>query len=190
MDNDITPYAQDLVHHKARQLIGKAGYKAADLDDIKQDLLVDLLERLPKFDPAKASYNTFVAHVVDKKICNLLRDRKAHARDHRREEFSLNDEIRDDNVQQRSAMIDCDMGNRRMGIAARPDEERTQLQMDIHAVLEKLPEELRQAAQLLQNHNVAEVARILKVPRRTFRDKYLAKLQKAFAAHGMEGYLA
>ena len=86
-------YALKLIHHKALQLVGKAGYTQNDLADIRQDLIATLLKRLPKFDPAKATYNTFVARVVERKICNLLRDRQAEMRDHRREECSLNDQV-------------------------------------------------------------------------------------------------
>ena len=42
-------YALEVVHHKARKLVGTAGFREDDVEDIKQDLIVDLLERLPKY---------------------------------------------------------------------------------------------------------------------------------------------
>ena len=89
----LTKYTMTLVHCKARQLVGKAGYTQDDIKDIEQDLIRDLLERLPKFDPAKATLNTFAVRVVEGKISKLLRDRQAEMRDHRREAFSMNEEI-------------------------------------------------------------------------------------------------
>jgi len=123
---ELTDYALELVHHKAWQLVGKAGYTQDDVDDIKQDLIVDLLERLPQFDPAKATYNTFVARLVERKISNLLRDRQAEMRDHRREVCSLNEEIDtgEDEPVQRLTTISQDDQDIRTGKYARPAEER------------------------------------------------------------------
>jgi len=188
---ELTDYALELVHHKAWQLVGKAGYTQDDVDDIKQDMIVDLLERLPKFDPAKATYNTFVARLVERKICNLLRDRQAEMRDHRREVCSLNEEIDtgEDEPVQRLTTISQDEQDIRTGKYARPAEERAHLQLDMDSVLDGLPPELRQVAEMLQTKSVSEVARELGIPRRTFREKHLMQLRDVFAAKGMGDYL-
>lgn len=183
---ELTTYALNLVHHKARRLIGKAGFRLSDLNDIKQDLIVDLLERLPKFDPAKATYNTFVSRVVERKICNMLRDRQAEVRDHRREVCSLNDEIDtgEDEPKQRLAAISQDDLDHRAG---RPtDEQRAHLHLDIQMVLSELPPPLRRAAKLLQILSVAQVARKMGIPHSTFYDTYLTRLREAFTAKGLE----
>ena len=52
----LTDYAMKNVHHKARKLIGQLGFTESDQPDIEHDLIVDLLARLPKFDPSKAAY--------------------------------------------------------------------------------------------------------------------------------------
>ena len=188
---ELTDYALELVHHKAWQLVGKAGYTQDDVDDIKQDLIVDLLERLPQFDPAKATYNTFVARLVERKISNLLRDRQAEMRDHRREVCSLNEEIDtgEDEPVQRLTTISQDEQDIRTGKYARPAEERAHLQLDMDSVLDGLTPELRQVAEMLQTKSVSQVARELGIPRRTFREKHLAQLREVFAAKGMDDYL-
>ena len=188
---ELSDYALELVHHKAWQLVGKAGYTQDDVDDIKQDLIVDLLERLPKFDPAKATYNTFVARLVERKISNLLRDRQAEMRDHRREVCSLNEEIDtgEDEPVQRLTTISQDEQDIRTGKYARPAEERAHLQLDMDSVLDGLTPELRQVAEMLQTKSVSQVARELGIPRRTFREKHLAQLREVFAAKGMDDYL-
>jgi len=188
---ELTYYALELVHHKARQLVGKAGYTQDDVDDIKQDLIVDLLERLPQFDPAKATYNTFVARLVERKISNLLRDRQAEMRDHRREVCSLNEEIDtgEDEPVQRLTTISQDDQDIRTGKYARPAEERAHLQLDMDSVLDGLTPELRQVAEMLQTKSVSQVARELGIPRRTFREKHLTQLREVFAAKGMDDYL-
>lgn len=188
---ELNDYALELVHHKARQLVGKAGYTQDDVDDIKQDLIVDLLERLPQFDPAKATYNTFVARLVERKISNLLRDRKAQMRDHRREVCSLNDGIKacENEPVQRSTTISQDEHDIRTGKYQRPAEEREHLRMDMDALLADLPDELQRAARLLQSHSLTQAARAMGVSRDKFYDNYLPRLREAFAAKGMADYL-
>jgi len=51
----LDEYAFRLVACKARQLIGQYGFTEDDQPDIRQDLLADLLHRLPSFDSSRAS---------------------------------------------------------------------------------------------------------------------------------------
>ena len=177
----LPPYLTALIECKARQLVGKAGYTPDDLKDIEQDLIRDLLERLPKFDPAKASINTFADRVVGRRICNLLRDRQADMRDYRREAFSLNAEIdTDEGSTERHEFISQDEVDLRTGRYDRTEVERACRQMDLAAVLDGLTPELRRVAEMLMTQSVAEVARELGIARGTFRDRYLARLREAF----------
>ena len=188
---ELNEYARTCIHHKARQLVGQAGYTEDDVEDIEQDLTLDLLERLPKFDPAKATFNTFVAQVVARKCCNLVRYRQAEMRDHRREECSLNDEIDDGEGGQveHVATISQDEHDLRIGKYNRPAEERTDLQLDIAAALDDLPADLRQVAEMLPTMSIAQVARELGIPYSTFYDSHLARLRKAFEKRGLGDYL-
>jgi len=188
---ELSDYARKCIHHKARQLVGKAGYTRNDVEDIEHDLALDLLQRLPKFDPAKATQDTFVARLVDRKISKLLRHRQMEMRDYRREECSLNDEIDigEDEPVQRIATISQDEHDLRTGKYARPAEERADLQLDIAAALADLPAELRHVAEMLATMPVAQVARKLGVPRSTFHDTHLTKLREAFEARGLGDYL-
>jgi len=177
----LTPYLTTLVECKARQLIGKAGYLSDDFEDIKQELSRDLLERLPKFDPAKASINTFADRVAGHKMKSLMRDRQAAMRDWRREAFSLNEEIEtDEGETARHEFISQDEADLNTGRYDRPEVERACRQMDVAAVLDGLPPELRRVAEMLMTQSVAEVARELGIPRGTFRDRYLERLREAF----------
>ncbi len=188
---ELTEYAIETINHKARQLVGKAGYTRNDVEDIKQDLIADLLERLPKFDPAKATYNTFVARVIERKISNLLRDRRAEVRDHRREVCSLNEEIDtgEDEFKQRVTTISQDDQELRLGRYRQRAEERNDLKLDIQQVLAGLPVDLRRAAELLQAHSVAQAAREMGVPHATFYDNYVKRLREIFAAEGLTEHL-
>jgi len=187
---ELTEYTTTLIQCKARQLVGKAGYTRDHIEDIEQDLIRDLLERLPKFDPAKATINTFADRVVCRRICNLLRHRQTEMRDHRREAFSMDDEIEtEEGPMERHETIGQDEVDLRTGRYNRPAADRAHLQMDMNAVLIGLSPELRQIADMLRTQSVAEVARSLGIPRSTFRDNYLAQLREAFAASRLDDYL-
>jgi RNA polymerase sigma-70 factor (ECF subfamily) len=186
----LTPYLTALIEVKARQLVGKTGYTQDDIKDIEQDLTQDLLERLPNFDPAKATLNTFADRVVGRRICNLMRDRQADMRDWRREAFSLDEEIEtDEGSTARHEFFSQDKVDLRKEPGDRRRLERENLQMDMSAVLEGLTPELRRVAEMLMTQSVAEVACELGIARSTFRDRYLAQLREVFAANRLNEYL-
>lgn len=186
----LTPYLTALIEVKARQLVGKTGFTQDDIKDIEQDLTQDLLERLPKFDPAKATLNTFADRMVGRRICNLMRDRQADMRDWRREAFSLDEEIEtDEGSTARHEFFSQDKVDLRKEPGDRRRLERENLQMDMSAVLEGLTPELRRVAEMLMTQSVTEVACELGIARSTFRDRYLSQLREVFAANRLNEYL-
>ena len=188
--HELTDYIYKLVECKARQLVGKARFRQDDFADIKQDLFQDLIERLPLFDPAKASLHTFADRIVTRRCCNLLRDRHAGCRDHRLEAFSLDDLVEaEDGPAERHETVSQDEADLRSGRRNQAAEERAHLMMDVNAVVANLPPKLRRAAELLRTESVVEAARIMGVPRRTMREKYVAPLRAIFAEARLDGYL-
>ena len=189
--HELTEYALELVHCRALLLVGKVGYQRDDVNDIKQDLIMDLLEALPTFDPAKAAYNTFVSRVVTRKISNLIRHRKAQARDPRREACSLNDDvdIGEEEMEPLFTTINEDDHDLRRGKYRRTREEREDLRLDIDSAISELPLDLQHVAELLMSMTPAEVARELNMTTTAFNDKYMTRLRQAFAAKGMADHL-
>ncbi|MFO8013369.1 MAG: sigma-70 family RNA polymerase sigma factor, partial [Phycisphaerae bacterium] len=189
---ELNDYARTCIHHKARQLIGKAGYTEEDVEDIEQDLTLDLLDRLPRFDPTKSTRNTFVARCIDHKVSQLLRHRQTEMRDYQREACSLNDEVEvdEEELAERHSTISQDEHDLRIGKYTRPAGERADLQLDVVAVLADLPPELREVAEMLTTMPIAEVARKLGVPRSTLYETHLAQLRETFEAKGLGGYFS
>ncbi len=70
-----------LIRRKARQLIGKYGFTPDDRDDIEQELTLDLLRRLPHFDPARSRLEDFIARRLDNAVARLIEHRRALKRD-------------------------------------------------------------------------------------------------------------
>jgi len=187
---EIGDYAAKLIRCKARQLVGKAGFTWDDVEDLEQEMTLDLLLRLPKFDPDKAAHTTFVARVTERKISKLLRDRKRERRDFRRIARSLNDPIEDGEGEstERAYTIDQDEVDIRMGHRHCSREEEAHLRLDVSLVVSGLPEDLREIAKRLQTETITEAAKSLGIPRSTLYGK-IDRLKLLFENAGLRDWL-
>lgn len=180
-------YIMTLIRCKAQNLIGKAGYLPCDLKDIEQELFMHLITRLPKFDPAKATIETFADRLVERKIADLMRHNRAKIRDYTRRSFSLNEELEnEEGITEIAETISQDEVDLRMGRYNCTMEERMQLQMDIKLVMAGLPPKLLKIAEMLQSQTLSEIARELGIPRSTLCENHLVQLRKIFEEWGME----
>ncbi len=182
-DHDLTAYEYELIHAKAWQLSKARGFSIHDVPDIEQELALELIRRLPMFNPAKARRTTFSSMVVRNRIRNMVRDRKAEMRDLRRKGPSLNQLTHTKEGEEIELIemvsqdeVDIVNGNR----TSRPDEVAA-LRVDVGSVLARLPGHLRQAADLLSRMSVTDAADALGMPRTSFRKQRVRPLQEAFA---------
>ena len=189
----ISDYAENLIQFKARQLVNKAGFTKDDVEDLEQDMRLDLLDRLPKFDPGKAKYNTFVSRIINRKVCNLIRHRTQELRDYRCEDCSLHDVVEfgenGDEEIKRIDTISQDEHDFRWGKNLLSSEDRLDLRLDISLVVSKLPPELQKVAKLLQTMSVTEAAHELGISRTTFYGR-IKKLRQTFDELGIQKYLS
>ena len=189
-NNELSDYAATTIRHKARQLVGKAGYTYDDVDDIEQELRIDLTERLPRFDPNRAAQNTFVARLIDHKISKLIRHRTAGNRDHRRIACSINDTITDtngDSVQRAQSMSQDDM-DERMGKRRRTAQEEIELRIDVSVAMSQLTPDDRRIAARLKNESITEAAKSLGMPRSTIYEAR-NRMRRIFEDAGLREYL-
>ena len=186
----IDEYAVQLIRYKSGQLAGKAGFRVSDRDDLEQELVFDLWRRLPRYDPARARRNTFIARVVEHKIASLIEAQKAAMRDYRRCRRSLNDRTEDADGRslEREETIDQDDYMLRIGARSRPAEELHDLAIDVAALLETLPPELRELCRRLEAETVSEISRATGVPRGTLYES-IRKLRKICEEAGLKEYL-
>lgn len=184
-------YARDVIRHKAWQLIGKYGYTRDDYDDLKQDLMLDLLRRIGKYDPDRAALSTFVSRIVDRKISNLIRHRRQEKRDYRRQVCPLDAQVEDQDGESRGLdeIVSQDAYDDEVGRHDLPEAVRSDLKLDISQALDELPAELLDLAHRLQTKTMAEIARELGVPRSTLYEKGIARLRKIFEDKGLREYL-
>ena len=186
----IDPYAAGLIRFKARQLVGQAGFTASDREDIEQELILDLLRRLPKYDPKRAQRNTFIARVVEHRVATLIEAQKAGIRDYRRCRCSLNECFEDEDGRsvERVDTFDQEDYLLRTGGQSRSSEELSALAIDVAAVLERLPRELRNLCWRLKTETVTEISRDTCVPRGTIYES-IKKLREIFEDAGLKDYL-
>jgi len=187
---DLDRYTSDLIRIKARRLIGNYGFTRDDLEDVVQDITLDVLERLPKYDASRASLRTFIDRITTHKIANIIRDRRRLKRDYSCIAWSLDEEVRTDDghAARRGDGISQDDCEREMGTASRPAIERIDLCMDIARVFNGLPPNLQLIAVLLMETSKSETAEVLGVPRGTFYGRELTQLRAMFKDKGLEKY--
>ncbi|MFO7900006.1 MAG: sigma-70 family RNA polymerase sigma factor [Planctomycetota bacterium] len=188
---EINEYAESVIRVKARQLIGTAGFTSSDVEDIEQELRLELLLSLPKFDPSKASYRTFVTRLVDGKVAKLVRYHLQEMRDYRRKACSLDELVEDADgcVTTWAETIDRDETDIRVDRRGRTRAEDAQLQTDVALVLETLPDDLREVAEcVMESATLAEAAKKLGMPRTTLYGA-LERLRRLFEDAGLGNYL-
>jgi len=140
---EFTPYLLQQTALRASLLQSSFGFAADDWDDLRQDLVLDCLRRLPRFDGSRGSWKGFVRGVVRNHAC-VLASRQIH-----RGQFQ---------PLQDSAALD--------GMAADADDTPSEdirpaleLGLDTERVLAGLPDDLRTIARHLAHMPISAVCR-------------------------------
>ena len=186
----IDDYAVQLIKYKARQLVGRVGFTESDREDLEQEMVLDLLRRLPKFDPKRAGRNTFIARIVEHKVATIIEAQKAGMRDYRLCSCSLNDRLEDEEGRsiERMETINQEDYLRRTGKLSRPMSELRNLSIDLRSAVQTLPPELRELCKRLQTESVTEISRDTGIPRGTIYES-IKKLRAIFEDAGLKDYL-
>ena len=185
----IDPYAVRVIRHKAQKLVGHAGFTESDRKDLEQEMMMDLLHRLPKYNPKLSQRNTFIAQVVEHKIAMIIAARKAGLRDYRLCDCSLNDQLEDDEggSVDRMETIDQEDYLSRTGRLSRSSPEIRDLALDIRMTLDSLSPELRELCSLLGTDTVLEISREKGIPRGRIYES-LKELREIFEDAGLRKY--
>jgi len=188
--NGIDKYAIGIIKYKARRLVGRKGFIQPDREDLNQEMILDLLRRLPKYDPNRAKRSTFIGCVVDHKIATLIEAREAGMRDYRLCRCSLNDLIKeeDDDSDEQKETIDQENYLRVTGRYSPTAIESLDVSIDLGKEIEKLPPKLRALCKRLCFETVTEISHDTGTPRGTIYDS-LKKIRTAFEAAGLLDYL-
>ena len=187
--NGIDDYAVRIIKHKARKLIVSKGFSKSDREDLEQEMIYDLLRRLPKFDSAKAQLNTFIARVVENRIATIIEERQAGKRDWHLCTASLNDRLDqgENGTVERQEVYDMDEYLRQSGRFSRNPIDQMQLRIDLKNAIGALPPELRSLCNRLKTESVTEISRNTGIPRGTLYDR-IKKLRVLFEDRELRNY--
>lgn len=175
------PITTTLIDRKVASLARSWGLSPADADDVRQEIFLDLLQRLPKHDPDKAPIALFVSACVHRKIYNLVRGMLAQRRSPVRDSVERMDET----MAATGARIDTSASDR----AGDHEQHLRDLRVDLSAATRDLTDEERDLLQDLMSESVSDIARrtgrTRKMVYRVFRT-----LRQKLADGGMGSYVA
>ena len=174
-----------LIRIKARQLVGRYGFTKSDREGIEQELMRDLYQHLPRFNPKRAKRKTFINRIVDHAVVTLVRRQQAAMRDHRRNGGSLNEDLKapDGRVTKRADTLNAEINR-----AGRSDMDGRLLVLDVRVAVAVLPQDLRDLAVRLQTQSMAQAAREMGKARSVIYER-VAELRRIFERAGLRGYL-
>jgi RNA polymerase sigma-70 factor, ECF subfamily len=176
------------VRFHARRLAAAGGIPGAELEDLEQELMLDLLRRLSRFDGRRSSLATFAERVTRNRAATLVESAGAakrqasgaavplHGHAHRSpDEPPLADVLASEDALWPETLAAF--------------EERAGLRHDLGRLFRELSDDLRDACLRLREDSVAEA---IALPGRTRGSVYhaLARLRAAARAAGLEIYLA
>jgi RNA polymerase sigma-70 factor (ECF subfamily) len=145
MNTTIDSYVLQQASCRASVLVDTAGFRPDDWEDLRQDIVLDLLRRAPKFDPARGDWQGFVRGVARHQSTVLI------ARRRRTREVLGEDLVNREDTDIGDPMDTLD--NRCCSDAALE----LHLRLDVHRVVASLPARLRSVALLLGQMPVKEV---------------------------------
>lgn len=184
-------------HYNAIFACGGIGEKAAhywasrlvkvnspDFDVIKQDLLIEILEQLPKFNPSRASLKTFINRVALYKVRKIRAHRNGGHR-----VASLDSKLsgRDDGRSITLGETLSEDADRRRDRNLAPDE-LSSLGLDLEGTIASLKPEHRDLCERLKTDTVTEIARESKASRGTLYEA-IKQIRAAFERAGLSAYL-
>ena len=148
--NPIDLYTQGLIRRKVGKLARLHVIPDRDREDIEQDLILELLRWWAKVDAPDNNLAPLIRVVIDQRLANILRHRRAACRRPDRasplERLSQNDPA-----------------------LSRTDKslDKVPLSLDIQELIRELPAELRRVAEVLQTESISSAACSLGISRGT-----------------------
>lgn len=182
-------YAVKVVRHTTRVLVRRGRLQEADREDLEQELMLDLLRRLPRFDPARATLRTFVSRVVRHRAARIVAASFTAKAVSRRGMLSLQDEVDDGSgvsVERGETLDPAEDCRRSRGPGAPGDTH--DLRVDLDAVVADLPADMQELCSWLLHHTATEAARTTGTSRASIWRR-MQPVRERFAAAGIDDYL-
>ncbi len=183
----VTEYAKALIQAKARQLCRRRDFSPSEQEDIEQELWLAVLEKAERFDPARASLETFLDRVVSRAVAMLLRSRKRRKRGNGVLPLSLESDFTStgEGLKPLSDTVSSEDVARRLGTQSADPFARLEQTEAVEYALARMPERLRDICRRLMTGTVASVARELGISRHQVH-KAVEEARPYFEEAGLE----
>ena len=167
---DFDPYAVSRIRYAANRLAHSHGFCPHEVQDLEQELALDLNERLPSYDANRASLETFITRLVQRKAINLMVERRAQKRGGGTRAVSLDELLGRKGCHRADGASDDDVGDPGRdglpcdglpcdGLPSASREDRLNLRLDLERAFRSLPADMRELCVDLLTESVSEVAR-------------------------------
>jgi DNA-directed RNA polymerase specialized sigma24 family protein len=184
----FTPYAQSCVRFKARQLSRRSEFRRCDEDDLRQELWLLLLREAHRFDPRRASLNTFIDRVVTTAAGMIVRRPYRQKRVLNQKAVSL-DRVKvltgDGRQALADSLSDADL-SRRTGVTRGDDIARRDAADAFAHTIGAMPDDVRNVCRQVIGGTISSAARELGRSRRQVR-KALQAARPYFERAGLDG---
>ncbi len=182
-------FIRGIIRRKVKQLIGLAGFTEQDREALEQELFARVLQSLPRFNPEVAHRNKFITAVVERYVANILRNKKAEKRDHRRiTSLDVMIESNDEGPTELAQTIGDRELNARLGREQRSEQDLHELAIDLADVMATLPEAWRTLLAMRKSCTMPEIAEEMGIPRTTLND-WMRRIRQRFEKSDMQDYL-
>jgi len=174
----------------SRRLVGVAGFTTCDLEDIQQEMRLDVIAGLPRFNPRLAQRSTFITRIIERKARQLVRHRRAQMRDRRREAFSLNAVVMDGEGRSvaRMQLITAADQVRRVRRRTRLLQHRESLRENVARAIATLPAGQQKLCRLVRQVGLDQVRRDMRVSQAQL-DALVKRIRRHFTKAGLRAYL-
>jgi RNA polymerase sigma factor (sigma-70 family) len=151
----LDEYALKRIEFRVKRLARSFHLDEEHADDVRQDMALDLLKALRRFDPARCQRRTFVTRALNRTFKHIARRLRNRLRHGTKSPVSL------ECIRQGFEPVCNDPGQGEFS-----EEDLAGLRMDLEDLLPAMPERLRRVAEaLMANDSPAEAARALGIHR-------------------------
>lgn len=187
---EFEDYARTFIKLRAVNLKEILGLSRSDIDDLRQDLTIHLIERMPLYDPEKSTPKGFIVMVLNNRIRTIIRLYRESMEALNLATLSLEEEFSDDESQpiQRFETIDEEETLMNAGLIRHRTLDHVEMKADVARFLEKLPKRLRDLCLLLQEKPIAQAARETGLSRQKIHDE-LVRMRLIAEQSGLREYL-
>ncbi|MEX0653918.1 MAG: hypothetical protein WD534_12735 [Phycisphaeraceae bacterium] len=172
----IDDYALDRIDFRVRQLRFQFDLSDEDQEDLRNDMVVELLSASKRFDPDKSKRETFINRVLDRFVLYVTRQRCTQQR------RASDSPIGFDDV---SAGFQPTVNDTRRG---EPNEQDLrELRLDLPEVIAKLPGDLQQVCEVLTRKSGRAAAKELGLSKSSLY-RAIAEIREHFISRGYPGF--